>query len=227
MLESKKNLPAPLQVSKWIKLPLLIDAEEMQGLIDALPPFKLYDVQKVNSVNSGVEAPTYLVEGYRRYVSHLQKGETPPLDQFRGLFSAAWSVTDEAFFSVAIDEGRRLFKAITPIVQTQMNQIRYAPEEKVFRTQVFGPDTLCWGIQIGFPHLFLDPTSYEALSTREFPNMALFNAVQRWVRQNTVPTPFIVEGEKLNSPIRLGKKCFSWIASHPQLKALGISIDRA
>jgi len=219
------NLPSPLQVSKWVKIPMLLDMHEMEDLLfHHTPPFKLYDVQKVVDSDGGIYQPEQFLKEYEKYIGSLKNGEMPLKESFRSFFSHAWSVTEDAFYAIKTPDGRRLFKAMTPVVQTQPNQMRYVPEEKNFRTQVFGTDTICWGIQIGFPHLFLNPNTYEATHTREFPNMVLFNAIQKWIRSYTLPTPFVIEGEKINSPIRIGKACFSWIASHPQLKANGIII---
>jgi hypothetical protein len=228
MLESKSQPQAPLQVSKWVKLPLLVDVHEMEDLLlRHVPPFKMYDVQRVTQADGGIVDPSFFLEGYSRYIACLKEGKTPTAPEFRSLFSLAWSVHEEALVSIHVEETakRRLLKVILPSVQTQLNQIRYSPGEKVFLTQVFGPDTLYWGIQIGFPHLYLDPKTFEATHTRDFPNMALFLAIQKWVRANTVPTPFIVGEVKVNSPIRLGKSCFSWIHTHPQLAPQGIRID--
>lgn len=222
--ESKKNIP--LQVSKWVKVPLLVDDQEMESLIQQLPSFKVYDVQKVTAPQEGIYESRSFLEKYGEYVAALKQGELPQINDFRPLFSSVWSVSEEALFSLPTPEGRRLLKACEPVVQIQMNQIRYAPEEKVFRTQVYSSDSLYWGIQIGFPHIYLDPRTFETGNTRDFPNMALFSAFQRWIRQATLPTPFLVEGERINSPIRLGKACFSWINQHPQLKANRIAIDR-
>ncbi len=216
----------PLQVSKWVKIPMLLDLHEMEDLLmNHTPPFKIYDVQKITGSSSGIYEPVDFLEGYGRYVACLKRGDVPNVAEYNALFSAAWSINEDAFVSMPTQDGRRLLKAITPVVQIQLNQIRYAPEEKVFRTQVFGSDTLCWGIQIGFPHLFLDPQTYEATHTRAFPNMSLFLAIQRWTRHHTVPTPFVVHDEKINSPVRLGKACFSWITSHFQLKQQNIQIE--
>ena len=220
------NQVAPLQVSKWVKIPMLVDLHEMEDLlINHTPPFKIYDVQKITSTGSGISEPRDFLEGYGSYLACLKRGDIPQVAEYNSLFSAAWSVNEEAFVSMPTQDSRRLLKAVTPVVQIQLNQIRYAPEEKIFRTQVFGSDTLCWGIQIGFPHLFLHPQTYESMHTRTFPNMSLFLAIQRWMRHHTVPTPFVVNDEKMNSPIRLGKACFSWIASHPQLKQQNIHIE--
>jgi hypothetical protein len=226
MLEPKKNVP--LQVTKWVKIPMLLDTHEMEDLVlKQAPSFKLYDVQRVTPDKEGIYEPEEFLLHYTRYVNHLKKGEIPDLKDFRIAFSSAWSVAENAIYSIPSGESRRLLKACEPVVQSQMNQICFSKEEKTFRCQIFGNDSICWGIQLGFPFLFMDPSTYEAAKTRDFPNMALFLTIQRWARQNTSATPFIVNGVKMNSPIRLGKKCFSWIASHPQLIAQGITIDRA
>jgi hypothetical protein len=225
MLESKTVVP--MQAAKWVKIPLLIDLGEMEDLIcNHLPPFMLYDVQRVTASHEGIYTPQDFLQCYGHYVALLKTGQIPDPLAFRPFFSAAWSVTEEALYSLPAQEGRRLLKTASPVVQSQMNQIRYAPEEKLFRNQVFATDSITWGIQLAFPHVFMDSKTYAVEKTRQFPNMALFAAIQRWVRSQTVATPFIVNGEKINSPIRLGKACFSWIASHPQLKLQGIVIDR-
>jgi len=61
----------------------------------------------------------------------------------------------------------------------------------------------------------------------EFPNTALYRSVQRWMRAHTIPTPFHVNGKKINVPMRLGKKCLPWISEHCQLKEKGIKVEQA
>lgn len=221
-----KSQTQPLQVSKWVKIPLLVDVHEMRALLTEHPtPFKIYNVQGITPENEGIYDTDTFLEKYSTYIASLKKGEIPPLNAYRSLFSAVWSVDESSIFSMPVEGGRRLLKAGKPCVQTQLNQIRYSEVENAFRTQVYSPDSICWGIQVGFPFLYLNPDTYEASKTREFPNMALFLTIQRWIRNHTLPTPFVVNGEKINTPIRLGKECFSWISSHPQLLQNGIEID--
>jgi hypothetical protein len=58
--------------------------------------------------------------------------------------------------------------------------------------------------------------------TPEFPNTSLFLALSRWVRQNTLPTPIFDGAKRINLPVRLGKRCFSWIGNHPRLIEKGL-----
>jgi hypothetical protein len=224
MFESKKIVP--LQVSKWVKVPVLVDVSEMKQLLNELPSFKIYDVQRITEPDEGIYEPAFFLEKYEHYIAYLKRGEVPPTNEFRAIFSAAWSVTEKAIYALPAQEGRRLLKVSQPSVQTQLNQIRYSQQDKTFRTQVYSNDSISWGIQLGFPHLFLDPTTHEASSTREFANMPLFLTIQRWIRLATLPTPFLVQGERINAPIRLGKECFAWIHTHPQLIANGIEISK-
>ncbi len=223
MLESKKI--QPLQVSKWIKIPFLVDADEMENLFEEMPAFKIYEVGSVTRKGEGIHPPSIFLEKYRVYVECLKKGQIPHFSEFRLLFSSVWSLKETALFSMPADEERRLIKVHEPCVQIQHNQIRFDPEEKVFRTQVYSSDSISWGIQAGFPHVYLDPETYQTGKTRDFENMDLFLAFQRWIRKATSPTPFVVGGEKVVAPIRLGKKCFAWINEHPQLRASGICVE--
>lgn len=211
-----------LHVSKWIKIPLLVDVEEMRDLFCSLNPFSLYQVQRVTPKGEGIIPLEAFLDEYAAYIETLKKGEIP-----RPLSSPVLSTAPEAMFPMPVDEERQLYKPRLPVVQMQAHAIRYSEVDQSFRSQLFGSDAISWGIQLGYPQIFEDPATYEIKPTRDLPNGSLFRAIQKWSRRQTRPTPFVVAGQKQNVPIRLGKACFSWINSHPQLKARGIEIDCA
>lgn len=209
-----------LHVSKWIKIPLLVEADEMEDLFAALPSFSLYQVQRVTLKGEGIIPIHSFLAEYRAYIETLKEGGQPA-----SLPSPVLSVSSEAMFPMPVDEGRQLYKPRLPVVQMQAHAIRYSEADRSFRSQLFGSDAITWGVQIGYPQIFEDPATYEIKPTRDLPNGPLFHAIQKWVRRQTRPTPFVVAGHKQNVPIRLGKACFFWINSHPQLKPRGIEID--
>jgi hypothetical protein len=53
---------------------------------------------------------------------------------------------------------------------------------------------------------------------------ALFRKIQLWSREATRATPFVLEGKRINVPIRIGKNCLSWIGNHPQLQSQNIGV---
>lgn len=193
--------------------------------MDYAPSFQIYTVHRVTGLDEGTHNPDIFLECYADYITTLKRGEVPQEERFRPLFSGVWSVSKEALYSLELAEKRRLIKVAKPVVQSKLNQICYSPDDQQFRTQIFGTDSICWGIQLSFPTLYLDPKTFEAKPTREFPNMALFKSIQRWIREKTRPTPFRTGPNSISYvPIRLGKKCFSWIASHPQLQKKGLEV---
>jgi len=68
-------------------------------------------------------------------------------------------------------------------------------------------------------------TAPETMELIELKFSPLFQKIKVWIRDNTRATPFLVDGERKNVPMRLGKKCFSWINTHPGLYEY-ISVDR-
>lgn len=218
-----------LSVSKWIKISLLLDESEMAHFLSHLEktvgPFGFYDVQKITPQGEGIRSSDEFLDSYRSYITYLKKGEVPPFSQFRTLLSPVMSMTEKAFTIEKVDEKRQLIKAILPVIQLQCSQISYSQEDDKFRTQIFGTGGISWGIQVGYPFLYQDPKTYEIQSTRNFPNTPLFHEIQKWIRNKTRSTPFIVQQKKRNEPIRIGKKCFEWISMHPQLKTQGIQIE--
>lgn len=216
------NLKTSLSVSKWIKLPLLIDTQEMEALFGALPSFQIYDVQRVTSKGEGILSPDAFLSLYASYIADLKNGKCPP-----PLPSPVWSLIPEALHILSVEGERQLFKPILPVVQMQAHALRYSHDDRSFRSQLFGSDGIAWGLQLGYPQIYEEPKTHAILPTRDLPNGPLFRAIQQWVRHHTSPTPFVVEGVRQNVPARLGKACFSWINTHPDLIKKGITIERA
>jgi len=214
-----------LNVSKWIKIPVLLDVEEMKSLFSSLSSFQLYQVQKITSKGEGTLSPSAFLNDYASYIEYLKNGEEPP-SQFGALFSPVLSVTEEAMIAMPVEGERQLYKPQLPVIQMQAHAIRYSPLDRSFRSQLFGSDAISWGIQFGYPQIYADPKTHAIFPTRDMPNGPLFHEIQRWVRKWTSPTPFIIDGKKENVPIRLGKTCFSWINAHPQLQKQGMKIAR-
>jgi hypothetical protein len=222
---SQPSVEGPLLVSKWIKIPLLLDEREMENFLSGIRiPFQFYYVQGKCLKEEGVISKEKFLSDYTDYISLLKEGEIPHFDQFKLKLSPAMSSSEEDFYALSINETHWLIKPRLPIIQFQANQIRYSEEEALFRTAIFGKDAISWGITIGYPHLYQNPHTLESSSTHGFPNTLLFKEVHEWVRKFTLPTPFRIKEKIWREPIRLGRECFRWINQHPQLKEAAISV---
>lgn len=202
-----------MNVAKLIKLPLLIDVDEMRDLLNA-HHHALFCVQKLVPKGEREIAKEQFLSLYADYLNEIKSNVHP-----KPFIAPALSVTSDAF-EILVHGERELIKPILPIVQMQPHNI-----DASFRSMVFGLESIAWGVQFSYPMLFHEPKTHQVEKVDErFPNTALFDALRKWVRYHTVPTPFLVRGEKINVPIRLGKRCFSWISSHPGLKTKEIEV---
>jgi hypothetical protein len=216
-----------LKISKTLKVPVLLDVLEMKGLLSSLEGAHLYLVQGLCKKNEGILTPEDFLEIYADYISFLKKGQTPPQGPFRAPFASVLSISSDVLYSIDVEENARLIKASKPVIQLQTNRITYSADDATFRSQLFGEGGIEWGVQFSYPQLYQDPKTQDVLDVDEsplFPNTKAFRNLQKWIRYNTVPTPFVVEGRRINAPIRLGKECFSWMGAHPDLKAKWIAI---
>lgn len=214
---------APLKISKTLKIPTLIDVDEMKDLLAHMPEALFYLIQGVCKKGEGILRPNDFLEIYNLYLTFLKKGERPPSAPFRGPFASALSLSSDALASLKIDESCYLIKAVKPVIQLQTSRITYSNEDKTFRSQQFGEGGIEWGVQFSYPQLYQDPITQDVMEVDDsFSNTSAFRILQKWIRHNTVATPFVVEGKRINAPIRLGKNCFSWIHSHPDLKGISI-----
>lgn len=217
----------PLQASKWLSLQILIDADEMAALTQALGTFYIYSTGAV--VNRGEENISHaeFLSFYRKYVESLKNGSLPEDAQYRRQFASVFTVNPEALFAVALEGNKRLVRILKPVIQLQAHRMDYSRADGKFRSMTFGGDSITWGIQFSYPQLYQDGKTkeiHQVDSGSECPNTPLFRTLQQWTRNHTVPTPFLVDGQKLNIPVRLGKNCIEWINKHPQLAPKGLQV---
>lgn len=219
--------PVAMQATKWLKVQLLADALEIESLFTALGDFSIYISGAVVPKGGGEVPQKGFLKVYDKYIAALKAGEIPSESIYRQMFGTVLNKDPEALFAVSIGADRQLLRVAKPVIQMQPHSMDYSPYDGKFRTMVYGTDSILWGIQFSYPQLFQDPETKEAENVDEserFPNTQLFKGLQRWIRNHTIPTPFLVEGKKINVPMRLGKKCLNWINKHPQLAAKHIQV---
>jgi hypothetical protein len=221
---STPKIEGLLQVSKWIKAQVFLNAEEMQELITALKPLFFVVVSEPVKAEEAVISPQAFIDKYAEYVDLLQRGQVPPIDKFRRFFSCAMSTSLDGFYAIAIGSENFLIKAIEPVIQLQAHHFFYSTLDGKFHPMVLSAESISWGLQFSYPQLSQDLKTRQINKTTAFPNTALFSKLMKWLRASTLPTPFEVDHVRVNSPIRVGKKSLAWIKNHPQLKQKGIEI---
>lgn len=225
-LAVKSTVSFPMQASKWLKCPLLIDEKEMRALLNDLGAFEIFLVSGLIPRGKGYVEQEDFLDCYANYVQALKKSEMPVDKRLGPFFSSVFTCAADCLYAVPIDEYRQLIKVQKPVIQLQMHRFSLGADKKL-RSMVFGPDSIHWGIQFSYPQLYQNE-KMEVFKTNDsemFPNAALFKLLQKWVRDNTLATPFLIDNERVNVPIRLGKACFEWINHHPQLSLAGLQVS--
>lgn len=220
------KIKTTLQASKWQKCPVLLEVQEMQQLLTVLGKFWMVQISGLIFAGQEIIAQNAFLEVYAYYLAALKRGESCSDSRLRPYFSSVWTTFLNALYAVPVQENQHLVKVQQPVIQLQAHRFDYSFADEKFRSMVLGPDSVQWGIQFSYPHLYQDD-NLQVFTVREgdqFPNTLLFKRLQQWVRSNTVATPFEVQGKHTNVPIRLGKQCFSWINTHPQLQAKGLRV---
>lgn len=220
-----------LNISKLLKIPVLLDCDEMEKLFqnieDVCGQFYFFKVHGINPTNESCLSRADFLEIYSSYCLDLKTGNIPDMKRYQSLFSVIATGDIDVLYRIMINDNSEMVKAIKPCIQMQHHTMQFSKENLQFYPMIFGGSNICWGLHFTYAQLFQDPVNKDITSTLQndlFPNTSFFRVMQKWIRHNTVPTPFVVEGKKINSPIRLGKTCFAWINQHPQLQKLNILV---
>lgn len=207
------------QAAKWLKIQLLIDGDELSSLLAA--PLYIYPLSGAFSLASLPVTKEEFLATYRSWIDTLQKGNIP---QCTALRTTAWTASPDALWLQEIPGERYLVKPCAPLIQVQVHEMGYSTLDGVFRPMVLSQDSIFWGLQISFPQVYQEAKTMELLEVEESPNADLFQSIRKWTRDNTLATPMLVDGKRVNIPMRLGKQCFSWINNHPQLLRRGLGV---
>ena len=205
------------QASKWLKVQVLCDADELAQLFELLHPFRIYPLGGFVQNPCPPIAHGAFLQEYGSWIEGLKKKQLPLDVQLKRLLACAWTAHDEALELQEVAGERYLVRVAQPVIQVQSHFFTYSTLDKVFHSMSMGMGSIFWGIQISYPQIYQDPITQELLEGADSPNAELFQKVRQWSRDVTRATPFIAEGQKIHVPMRLGKKCFSWIENHPQL----------
>ncbi|MCB1067570.1 MAG: hypothetical protein KDK56_05235 [Simkania sp.] len=212
------------QASKWFSYRVLLDESEMVDLFAFLPPFALYNVSEIVPLEEAVFSQEDFLNEYAKSAQALKNGEvyTPP----KALFSSALSATSEAFYAMEVQKGV-ILKILQPVIQLSKHHFTYAAENQSFHFMVHSQESIQWGLQFSYPQLYSNSMQgdvVEVMKEQTYPNTILFRALMQWMRNHSRPVPFLINGQRKNVEARLGKRCFSWIESHPQLKEKGLVV---
>lgn len=203
----------------------------MAGLLATLSPLCIYIVSAPVTQHSALVSIEQFLATYKEYVRQLQSGCEVLDRSFRTVFSSIFTATPELLCTQSVGEDRWLIRATQPVVQLQPHHFHLSEVDGRFHSMAYGPDAILWGIQFSYPQLFQDPKTLQIHKVRPSAqhggalcNTPLFATLTSWVRRHTSPTPFLYRGKRVNSPMRLGRGCFRWIHTHPQLVARKIEV---
>lgn len=205
------------QGSKWLKLQVFCDADELKDLWNSLASFSIFPLTGI--VSGEAMDSNYFTDAYAGWIEGLKEGRVPSDAELRKVLACAITDEPDALWLQEIEGRGFLVKVRKPVIQVQAHYFTYSSLDGVFRPMSMGEKSIFWGLQFSFPQIYQEGKSLEF---KEPERNRLFENLRLWVRNATRPTPFLVQdktGEikKINAPIRLGKNCFSWIGRHPQL----------
>jgi hypothetical protein len=222
----RPSVESTLQASQWQKSPLLIDVTEMRDLLAVFGKFWIVQVSGLINMGQEIIDQEEFLSVYGQYIEALKQGEQNADPRMRPYFSSVLTTALDALYGVQINEKQCLVKVKQPVIQLQAHRFDYSLADGKFRSMVLGYDSIQWGLQFSYPHLYQDDRLqvFKVREGAQFPNTTLFKSLQRWVRSQTIATPFEIDGKRVNVPIRLGKQCLSWINTHPQLQAKGLRV---
>jgi hypothetical protein len=217
----------PLQASKWLTSQILIDDDQMADLFTELGEFSIYRAGSVTNIGEGSLSKQQFLSQYQKYIEVLRSGNIPKSEIYRPYFSSIFTVDKSALYAIKIDNDKQLIRISKPVIQLQAHHMDYSLEDGKFRPMILGMDSIAWGVQFSYPQIFQDSKTMQIFNvgvSEDFPNTQLFKKLQRWIRHNTIPTPFLIGDQKMNIPMRLGKKCLPWINRHPTLIKKGLRV---
>lgn len=189
-------------VSKFLHLQMLLTPRELEKLFADLGFFEIYDNSCVQTEKKALPQEEFL-KIYRTYFDSLFTKEKVSIGGY------AVTCDPNAVKGINVADGRVLIKPALPVIQLKEHSFIYG-QDGAFHSNVHGEDVIRWGIQWSFPQIFVDPETkmvHHVLKEEKFLNAELFRKAMKWMRYNTKPTPFNIEGRIKRATFRIGLLC--------------------
>lgn len=212
--------------SKWIHYDLLIAPEAMKSLMEHLGA-NLFSTLGVTAKDGHQVEQDAFLDNYRRYIETLKEGKVPDEAAHRFFFTLAITKTLDALRAIDLPGDKEVIVPYAPLIQMQMHRFNYSPLDGKFHSMSFGEKSITWGVRLSYPQLYQSPETRiveDATDETKFVNSQLFQTLKSWVRANTQPTPFVIDGKKQVEPMRVDKETLAWVANHPQLAQNGLAV---
>lgn len=224
---STLEVEGAFQASKWSKLQVLISIQELQALFKTRPSIRIFSIRGIVEKTAIETSQEHFIQSYARWIKKLQEGEVPSREDLNTITGSVMTEDLDALYLLKVNDSY-LVKPRKPVVLVQAHFMGYSQSDHLFRPMIHGENTLFWGLQFSYPQIFQCPETRSFVKvdkSESFRNTDLFHSIRKWLREVSRPTPFIINGKKINIPMRLGKDCFSWIKAHKQLQEQGLVID--
>lgn len=212
--------------SKWLHLDLLV--ESMGSLLESLGAHFQFSTLGVSLKGANCIERSAFVKTWQGYIDNLKQGIVTEDSALRFFCTSLLTSSLGAVRALDIGDDREIIIPYEPVVQMQLHRFSYSSLDHKFHSMAFGQNSISWGVRLSYPQLFQYPETRQvedALDETRFINASLFFACRQWMRNNTRPTPFEVDGVRTNVPIRIGKECLSWINTHPELQARNLRVS--
>jgi len=216
---STLELEGRFQAAKWLHIQALVEPEELELLFEH--PFDLYPLSGAFPLQKFPIEKQFFLSIYRSWITRLKDGNAPDEEELRTYQALAWAHDASALWLQKVAGERYIARPCEPVIQCQVHQMGYSTIDGLFRPMVLSNESIFWGLQFSFPQVYQHPKTGELFETKV---SELFQALRKWSREHTVATPMLVDGKRINLPMRLGKRCFSWINNHPHLKAKHLAV---
>lgn len=218
----------PFQASKWLHHALLCETFELQSLFAALGNKNIISLAGVNKENTEIISEEQFIKNYALYLDLLKNKKNFPPSQLHQWFTSGISVSLDHFRKIVVGDNENIIRISKPVLQIKPHWFDYSETDQRIRSDTFSLDNISWGLQFSYPQIFEDPHTKEihkVLTEENFPNTRLFKILQKWMRENSQATPFVIGSYRVNAPIRISKGCLSWVNHHKGLMDKGIYVN--
>lgn len=208
------------RASKWLKHAVLLNLEEMRSFLSVLGSFVLVPASGLLSESCWKISEQEFFDQYGAYLEWMKLYPTLPPVPLRRFFSLMLSTTLDAFYAVAIPDGKIAIKPVLPVIQIQLYHCFFSSFDHQIRSMVASPESFAWGLQISYPQIYEHPKTHQfskVLLEEGFPNSKLFKEMVSWLRKHTQPVALQEEG-RAYAPFRVGKLSVNLRETHAGLQ---------
>lgn len=209
---------------------MLLDPSTLEQIFSHLSPVYFVNLSVTNSEQELLFSKERVLAFYSDYIEQIKAGKEVDHLAVKKKLSLHMTKEPSSCYKMGLD-GRDVYfvKEREPGIRVMLHQFAWDLENKETHSNVHGKGGISWGLEFSYPQIFGSSLGGDVIylaKEKQRANTLLFTELKRLVRRFSKPVAFLLDGQRVQTTLRIDDGAKAWVGAHQGMKDHGIEVAK-